>query len=129
MPLQITAAFFPQAMPPLCEHAQSGLSATLWTVARQAPLSKEFFRQEYGRGLPFPLQENLPHPGFKPESPVSLALQVDSLPTEPLGKTLVSIQFGSVAQSCPTLYDPMDCSMPGLPLHHQLPEFIQTHVH
>ena len=37
--------------------------------------------------------------------------------------------FSSVAQSCPTLYDPMDCSTPGLPVHHQLPEFTQTHVH
>ena len=35
----------------------------------------------------------------------------------------------SVAQSCPTLYDPMDCSMPGFPVHHQLLEPIQTHVH
>ena len=39
------------------------------------------------------------------------------------------IQFSSVTQSCPTLCDPMDCSMPGLPVHHQLPEFTQTHVH
>ena len=39
------------------------------------------------------------------------------------------IQFSSVAQSCPTLCDPMNCSMPGLPVHHQLPEFTQTHVH
>ena len=39
------------------------------------------------------------------------------------------IQFSSVAQSCPTLYNPMNCSMPGLPVHHQLPEFAQTHVH
>ena len=38
-------------------------------------------------------------------------------------------QFSSVAQSCPTLCDPMDCSMPGLPVHYQLPEFTQTHVH
>ena len=38
-------------------------------------------------------------------------------------------QFRSVAQSCPTLCDPMNHSMPGLPVHHQLPEFIQTHVH
>ena len=38
-------------------------------------------------------------------------------------------QFGSVAQSCPTLCDPMNCSTPGLPVHHQLPEFTQTHVH
>ena len=40
-----------------------------------------------------------------------------------------SVQFSSVAQSCPTLCDPMDCSMPGLPVHHQLLEFTQTHVH
>ena len=39
------------------------------------------------------------------------------------------IQFSSVAQSCPTLCDPMNPSMPGLPVHHQLPEFTQTHVH
>ena len=38
-------------------------------------------------------------------------------------------QFSSVAQSCPTLYDPMDCSIPGLPVLHQLLEFIQTDVH
>ena len=39
------------------------------------------------------------------------------------------VQFSSVAQSCLTLSDPMDCSTPGLPVHHQLPEFTQTHVH
>ena len=38
------------------------------------------------------------------------------------------VQFSSVAQSCLTLCDPMDCSMPGLPVHHQLMEFTQTHV-
>ena len=40
-----------------------------------------------------------------------------------------SVQFSSVAQSCPTLFDPMNCRTPGLPVHHQLPEFTQTHVH
>ena len=40
-----------------------------------------------------------------------------------------SVQFSSVAQSCPTLCDPMNRSTPGLPIHHQLPEFTQTHVH
>ena len=39
------------------------------------------------------------------------------------------IQFSSVAQLCPTLCDPMNRSTPGLPVHHQLPEFTQTHVH
>ena len=39
-------------------------------------------------------------------------------------------QVSSVAQSCPlSLCDPMNCSIPGLPVHHQLPEFTQTHVH
>ena len=42
---------------------------------------------------------------------------------------MVNVQFTSVTQSCPTLCDPIDCSMPGLPVHHQLPEFTQTHVH
>ena len=38
-------------------------------------------------------------------------------------------QFSSLTQSCPTLCDPMDCSMPGFPVHHRLLEFTQTHVH
>ena len=40
-----------------------------------------------------------------------------------------SVQFSSVAQLCPTLCNPMNHSMPGLPVHHQLPEFTQTHAH
>ena len=40
-----------------------------------------------------------------------------------------TVQFSSVAQSCPTLCDPINRSTPGLPVHHQLPEFTQTHVH
>ena len=42
--------------------------------------------------------------------------------------SLAGLSFSSVAQSCLTLCDPVDCSMPGLPVHHQLPEFTQTHV-
>ena len=47
------------------------------------------------------------------------------------GKFIVisSVKFSSVAQSCPTLCNPMNCSTPGLPVHHQLPEFTQTHIH
>ena len=44
-------------------------------------------------------------------------------------KSFSSVQFSSVAQSCLTLCDPVNCSMPGLPVHHQFPEFTQTHVH
>ena len=43
--------------------------------------------------------------------------------------TFVGIQFSSVTQLCPTLCDPMNRSTPGLPVHHQLPESTQTHVH
>ena len=45
------------------------------------------------------------------------------------GKILYCTQFSSVAQSCPTLCNPMDYSTPGLPVHHQIPEFSQPHVH
>ena len=52
-------------------------------------------------------------------------------PDWPTQHSLVSelFQLSSVAQSCPTLCDPMNCSTLGLPVHHQLPEFTQTHVH
>ena len=43
--------------------------------------------------------------------------------------TSLTVQFSSAAQSCPTLCNPMNCSTPGLPVHHQLPELTQTHVH
>ena len=42
---------------------------------------------------------------------------------------ILNIQFSSVAQSRPTLCDPMDCSTPGFPVHQQLPKLAQTHVH
>ena len=63
--------------------AQLCLFATPWTIARQAPLSMGFSRQEYWSGLPFPPPGDLPNPGIEPVSP---SLQADSLPAEPLGK-------------------------------------------
>ena len=57
-----------------------------------------------------------------PPSQISLPLPTASHPFQ-------SVQFSSVTQSCPTLCHSMDCSTPGLPVHHQLPEFMQTHVH
>ena len=53
------------------------LFVTPWTVAHRAPLSMEFFRQEYWSGLPFPSTWDLPNPGIEPASP---AWQADSLP-------------------------------------------------
>ena len=57
--------------------------ATPWTVARQAPLSMGFSRQEYWSGLPFPSPGDLSNPGIEPRSP---ALRADALPPEPPGK-------------------------------------------
>ena len=62
------------------------LFATLWTVARQAPLSMGFSRQEYWSGLPFPSPGDLPDPGIEPGSP---AWQADALPSEPPGKLVI----------------------------------------
>ena len=60
-------------------------------------------------------------------NPLLLHWQVGTLPLAPPGKP--QLQFSLVTQSCPTLCDPMNLSTPGLPVHHQLPEFTQTHVH
>ena len=54
-------------------------SVTPWTIASQAPLSMGFSRQEYWIGLPCPPPRDFPDPGIQPASPVSPALQVDSL--------------------------------------------------
>ena len=71
---------------------------------------------------------------LKSEWLYSLQPKMDELYTVSKNKTgswlwLRSVQFSSVAQSCPTLCDPMNRSTPGLPVHHHLPEFTQTHVH
>ena len=60
----------------------------------------------------------------------SLQIHTPSLPKVLRNwKQHLSVQFSSVAQSCPTLCNPMNRSTPGLPVHHQLPEFTETHVH
>ena len=81
---------------------------TLWTVARQAPLSMGFSRQEYWSGLPCPPPGDLSDPGIKPTSLVSSAL----------GGELFTISATAAAaakslQSCRTLCDPIDSSPPG----------------
>ena len=55
-------------------------------------------------------------------------LVLSLLPHSPSSES-INYQFRSVAQPCLTLCDPVDCSTPGFPVHHQLPELVQTHVH
>ena len=59
---------------------------------------------------------------------VSLTLATQEFIDRKLEMRVSSVQFSSVTQSCLTLYDPMNHSTPGLPVHHHLPEFTQTHV-
>ena len=71
------------------------------------------------------------YPGIKPMSP-TLAGRLYHWATRKANtvqKSLYSVQFSSVAQSCLTLWDPMNHIMPGLPIHHQILESTQTHVH
>ena len=76
------------------------------------------FQQEYWSGLPFPSPGDLPNPGIEPRSP---ALQVDSLPSEPPGKTKtyasVCVFVHQLCRVSTTLCDPMDCSLPGSLVH------------
>ena len=87
----------------LIAHLCVQLFATPWTVAHQAPLSREFFRQEYWSGLPFPSPGDLLDPRINLESP---ALQADSLASEPPGKITklslkrIKAQHQSLLPSC-----------------------------
>ena len=82
---------------------------------------------------------DLPNPGIKPASPALTGRFFTTVPPgmpQQTGNVIQiwtwaehSVQFSSVAQSCPALCNPMNRSTPGLPVHHQLPEFTQTHVH
>ena len=82
---------------------------TPWTVAHQASLSMGFPRQEYWSGLPFPFPGDLPDPEVEPISP-ALAGRFFSLSHQgnPCAESL---------QLCPTLCNPMDCSLPGSSIH------------
>ena len=90
-----------------------------WTVAYQAPLSMGFPRPEYWNGLPFPPPGDLPDPKMELTSPVTPELAGGFFTTEPTGKPSLcfSQSVSSVTQSCPTLCDPTDCSLPTSSVH------------
>ena len=100
---------------------------TPWTIAHQAPLSMGFTGKNTGVGCHFLLQGILPAQRSNHNSCVSC---IDRwILYQPTTWQALREMCSSVAQSCPTLCDPMNRSMPGLPVHHQLSEFTQTHVH
>ena len=101
------------------------LSATPWITAYQAPLPMGFSRQEYCSGLPLPSPSLLTWAETKQVRQLIIYGAIISS----MNMMITGIQFSSVTQSCPTLCDPMNRSTPGLPVHYQLLEFTQTHVH
>ena len=111
---------------------------TPWTVARQAPLSMGFSRQEYWSELPWAPPGDLPNPGIEPMSLMSPAMAGGFFTTSSTWEAHWYwlhfpnnlVQFSSVQSlSRVRLCDPMNRSTPGLPVRHQLPEFTQTHIH
>ena len=113
----------PPLVPLACAQSLSPvqLFATPWTVVLQAPLSMGLSKQEYWSGLLFPSPGDLTNPGMESPFLVSPALAGGFFTTEPPGKpiiTISSVQFSSVAQSCPTLCDPMNHSTQGLHVQH-----------
>ena len=101
---------------------------TVRTVAYQAPLFMGFSRQEYWSGLLCPPPGYLSDPGIRPASFMSPELAGRFFTTSTTWEAQLML-LSSVTQSCPTLCNPMNRSTPGLPIHHQLPEFTQTHIH
>ena len=99
--------------PICCLVANLCLTETPWTGAHQAPLSMGFPRQEYWNGLPFLSPGALPDPEIEPGS---LVLQADLYHLSDQRRPTDS-EWSEVAQSCPTLRDPMDCSLPGSSVH------------
>ena len=96
----------------------------------------EVSRQEHWSGLPLPSPGDLPDPRIKFGSSCTAGTFFTVWTTwEDHGQcpwdTFLKVGWSvsSVAQSCPTLCDPMDCSTPSFPVHHQLLELTQTHVH
>ena len=113
-------------------HAKSlqwlWLFATPWTGACQASPAIEFSKQEYWSGLPFPSPGDHPDPRVEPlslKSPALAGMFFTSSTTREDTTYSVSVQ----SLSCVWLCDLMNCSMPGLPVHHQFPELYRTHVH
>ena len=97
-----------------------------WSVAWQALLSMRLPRQEHWSGLHFPSPGDPPSPGIYSRLLCLLHLQITTVsPGEPRHDT---VQSSSILQACPALW-PLDCSTPGLPVHHQLPQLTQTPVH
>ena len=90
-------------------------SAAPWTIAPRAPLSMGFPRQEHQSGLPFPSSGDLSNPGMEPESLALASAAAWEAPNKHLAVLCL------VAQLCPILCNPVDCSLPGSSVYENSP--------
>ena len=125
----------PKAVAVLSSLSCVRLFSTPWTITLQASLSMGFSRQEYWSGVPFPTPGYLPDLGIR-DRQIKMTMRynyllrlVKIIKVTIADNTKQLVQFSSVTQLCLTLCGPMNCCTPGLPVHHQLPESTQTHVH
>ena len=123
----------PVHLPPLLSLLPLGMTMISYAVSDKT-CSTFFYLQQTLLSLPFEISASfwdlLPAQASSLCSPQGKLVdkQINSLFWE-CWNLVSSIQLSPVAQSCPTLCNPMDCNTPGFPVHHQLPEFTQTHVH
>ena len=120
---------------PACIHLRSvqslshvRLFVTPWTAARQASLS---ITNSQSPPKPTSIESVMPSNHLILCRPLLLLPSImHTARYKRSSETIVcTVQFSSVAQSCPTFCNPVDCNRPGLPVHHQLPESTQTHLH
>ena len=107
----------------LVAHSCKSLGNPLAVACGQAPPSMEFSRQEQWSGQPFPSPGDFPDQGIK-----ATLLHCRQILYRLTHQGILLHQISSVAQLCLTLCDPIYCSTPRFPVHHQLPELAQTHV-
>ena len=114
----------------LLSHSVMSDFATSWTVACQALLSMGILQAKILEWVSCLPPGDLPNPGTESASLTSPAFAgFFTTSTTWKAQGIGSVLFSSVPQSCLTLCNPMNRSTPGLPVHHQLLEFTQTHVH
>ena len=108
-----------QDMIDVCVLSRVWLFETPWTIACQALLPMEFFKQDYWSGLTFPPSEDLPDSGIEPTSPASPALSGEFFNMSQLGspRRWGGCVCAKSLQSCLTLCNPMDCSPPDSFVH------------
>ena len=125
---------------PTCQCREHNRCGWVWTLGWEDPLEKGIaihsiilawrnpWTEESG-GLPSLVSQSQKWVKQQHAHTISFLEKKNEKGTKILSDECITPSVGSVTRLCPTLFDPLNCSTPGLPVHYQLPEFTQTHVH